>query len=235
MVLKAAPPASPADAEQRLALVEELRPLAARINAGDLSVISIGDRCVTSGVLEALELKTKAFPFDWLFSSLAMVAHCLRDDFAEFLNPGQYEPVPLEQRSKPTVHRTHHRLYRDTFGVEHVFNHHDMPRSLPHFERAVGRFRVAPNPHLVHITGRRDPDIVAQVEAVAQAAESKVLAVCITHDATTVAAEIRHFAGGEDYDVFEMATEAPLQALGFSNARDEEAFARLLRESVDQA
>ena len=39
-----------------------------------------------------------------------------------------------------------------------MFNHHRMPRSLPHFERAVERFRTAPNPVFVHMSILKSPD-----------------------------------------------------------------------------
>lgn len=228
MALRIPPPATPKDAEKRARLVEALAPLAKRIAARDLSLISIGGHCITSGLLQTLGLRLRSYPFDWLFSSLRMIEHCLRDDFAEFLNPAQYEPVPVEQRSKPGVNRTDHRLYRDEFGVEHVFNHHDMPEKLAHFERTVRRFQGAPNPHLLHIAQERPAEILEQVEAVARASEGKVLAVCVTRDPTVVAPEARHFASGEDYDIYELPTRARLKGLGFGSPRDEQAFGRLL-------
>lgn len=235
MALKVLPPESPEDAEKRARLVEALRPLAERVAARDLSLISIGGQCVTSGLLQTFGLRLTSYPFDWLFSSLRMIEHCLRDDFSEFLNPAQYEPVPVEARGKPTVHRTHHRLYRDEFGVEHVFNHHDMPEKLPHFERTVRRFQRAPNRRLVHIARHRPADFVEQVAAVAQATDGKVLAVSVAPEPTAVAPEIRHFASGDDYDIYEMSTEAPLKALGFGSAQDEEAFGRLLLDHFHPA
>jgi len=227
------PPASPDETEERARLIEALRPLAERVAADDLNLISIGDRCLTSSVLGALGLKPRAFPFDWLFSSLGMVRHCLSDDFAEFLNPEQHERVPMAERGKPGIHRAHHRLYRDAFGVQHVFMHHEMPESLPHFERAVERFRNAHNPILLHITARRSQKVAGEVAEVADAANARVLAVCVSHSPTNAAPEIRSFAAGDDYEIFDMATEAPANSLSFGKASDEEAFARLLLDRLN--
>lgn len=228
MALKVLPPDTPAQAEARSFLVDELRPVADRIAAHDLSLISIGSRCTTCGALDAVGLRDKAYPFDWLYSSLPMVEHCLRDDFTEFLNPDQYEPVPVEARAKPSIHCTQHRLYRDSFGVEHVFNHHEMPEALEHFERAVTRFRQAPNPHLIHISRHSGPQIIAQVEAVARLTDAQVLAICIAPAEPGISPGLIEAASGDGYMVYEMTTEAPLAALGFATAEDELAFGQIL-------
>jgi hypothetical protein len=121
--------------------------------------ISLGADCVVAFMLERMGLREASYPFDWLFSSLPMVEHCLEDDFASFLDPSQHEPL--------THKRSDHRLYRDRFGIERVFNHHGMPRELEHFERAVERFRTAPDPVFIHIVVATppDPDCLARVRA----------------------------------------------------------------------
>jgi hypothetical protein len=116
---------------------------------GRITPISLGPTCYTAILLERLGLRRRAFPFDWLFSSLAMVEHCLDDDFQTFLDPAQHQP--LGPRT------TDHVFYRDTFGVEEVFEHHAMPTSRGHFIRAIERFKTAPNPVFLHIS-KRPPD-----------------------------------------------------------------------------
>ncbi len=110
------------------------------------TVISLGTHCFTSAMLRRWGLRDWSGPFDWLFSSAAMVAHCIEDDFQLLLDPAQFEPVPLRERAAgPTANRVQHRYYQEVFGVDHVFNHHDvhLPDDYGHFVRAVDRFRQA--------------------------------------------------------------------------------------------
>ncbi len=81
-----------------------------------------------------------------------MVEHCLDDDFATFLDPGQCEPL-----SRDKADQINHRFYLETFNLVSVFNHHRMPKQMPHFVRAVDRFRTAPRPVFIHIV-RQEPD-----------------------------------------------------------------------------
>ena len=114
------------------------------------TAISLGRDCIPSILLDRLGMREAAYPFDWLFSSLEMVEHCLVDDFRTFLDPNQHEPVGPR--------RSEHRFYRERFGVNRVFNHHAMPENIPHFERAIERFKSAPDPVFVHIDRTRSPD-----------------------------------------------------------------------------
>jgi hypothetical protein len=129
---------------------EGLLRLQAAVAAGEVTFISVGPQCRSAAILRRLGLRSASYPFDWLFSSLGMVEHCLDDDFRTFLDPDEHDTVPLEERPDPHTHRTHHRFYR-SMGIDFVFNHHEMPESLAHFQRAVDRFRSAPNPIFVHI------------------------------------------------------------------------------------
>lgn len=106
--------------------------------------ISLGTHCFTASFLRRWGLRTESGPFDWLFSSVPMITHILDDDFKVFLDRSQYEPVPEHERKDgPLANRVHHRFYRDTFGVQHVFNHHDahLDSAYEHFVRCVERFR----------------------------------------------------------------------------------------------
>jgi hypothetical protein len=106
--------------------------------------ISLGTHCFTASFLRRWGLRTASGPFDWLFSSVPMITHILDDDFKVFLDRGQYEPVPEHDRKDgPLANRVHHRFYREAFGVQHVFNHHDahLDPAYAHFVRCVERFR----------------------------------------------------------------------------------------------
>jgi hypothetical protein len=120
------------------------------VSEGRVTPISIGPACTASELLDHLGLRQAAFPFDWIVSSLPMVEHCLDDDFRTFLDPTHYR--------WRTKRGSDHAFYRDKFGVDGVFPHHKMPANLPHFERAVGRFRTAPNPVFVYMKVGSAPD-----------------------------------------------------------------------------
>jgi hypothetical protein len=108
-------------------------------------VVALGTHCFTAALLKRWGWRREAGPFDWLFSTIPMVTHIIEDDFARFLDPSEYQPVPVEQRrAGPDANRVHHAFYRQHFGVEHVFNHHDvhLPEVYQHFVRAVDRFRA---------------------------------------------------------------------------------------------
>jgi hypothetical protein len=108
------------------------------------NIVSLGTHCFTSGLLRRWGLRSSSGPFDWTFSSIGMVAHCVDDDFATFLDRSQYQPVPVEQRrAGPNANRVNHAYYLDKHRVEFVFNHHDvhLPEDYAHFQRTVQRFR----------------------------------------------------------------------------------------------
>ncbi|WP_322086309.1 DUF1796 family putative cysteine peptidase [Burkholderia sp. BCC1999] len=109
-------------------------------------IVSLGTHCFTSYLLKSFGLKAYSGPFDWLFSSPAMIEHCLIDNFGMFLDQSYYEPVPLERRRDgANVNKVDHRFYRNEFGVNYVFNHHDvhMAADYGYVTRCVNRFRAS--------------------------------------------------------------------------------------------
>jgi hypothetical protein len=51
---------------------------------------SLGGICHSAQLLKINELKKASYPFDWIFSSMSMVKHCIEDDFNTFLDKSQY-------------------------------------------------------------------------------------------------------------------------------------------------
>ena len=49
-------------------------------------VCSLGNRCHTAYLLKKCNLKKTSYPFDWIFSDLYMILHCIEDNFNKFLN-----------------------------------------------------------------------------------------------------------------------------------------------------
>jgi hypothetical protein len=120
-----------------------LRSLMGELPATD--IVGLGTHCFTASLLRRWGLRGWSGPFDWLFSTVPMITHCLEDDFKMFLDRAHYEPVPKELRPHgPDTNRVHHATYRRMFGVDYVFNHHDAHLDEHHayFVRCVDRLRA---------------------------------------------------------------------------------------------
>ena len=118
-------------------------------------MISLGCRCSQSSVYKAMGARRYACPFDWIFSSAAMVSHCLRDDFRDFLDKHQYylngtsfDAIGLKPGSAPRERKLiGHNTYSEmTAGVGRgtIFNHRDPlhdDSDYLYIQRCVQRFR----------------------------------------------------------------------------------------------
>ena len=106
-------------------------------------VASLGTHCYASWALKQEGLKRYSLPFDWIFSTVSMVRHCIEDDFKTFLDRRHHGVNPLESRPGPEDDVGFHRFYEEEFGVRSVFNHQDPTDDATHayFVRAVQRFR----------------------------------------------------------------------------------------------
>ncbi|MCU1621238.1 MAG: hypothetical protein JWL79_83 [Frankiales bacterium] len=117
------------------------------------NVVGVGTHCLTATLLRDLQLRHFSLPFDWIFSSPEMVVHALHDDFAVFLDRSHHVTVPEHQRPTPGANLAHHTHYRENFGVDYVFNHHDpvvSDAAYSYLQRSVQRFR-----DLEHQEGRK--------------------------------------------------------------------------------
>lgn len=109
-------------------------------------VVILGTHCYTSALLKRANLKRWSGPFDWIFSSPAMVSHILNDNFQKFLDRTYYKPIPLHERvPNPEYNRVEHEFYLDKFGIGSIFNHHEahLDNDYQYFVRCVSRFRTA--------------------------------------------------------------------------------------------
>ena len=109
------------------------------MNAPAESVISLGSLCLTATLLQSMGLKTESYPFDWIFSYPAMVAHCLDDNFATLLDQSQYVPVQDSDNRQ-----AYHQFYnRNPESVAPVFNHRNPATEgdYQYLQRCVARFR----------------------------------------------------------------------------------------------
>jgi hypothetical protein len=110
-------------------------------------ILSVGTHCITSNTLKRFGLKKYSGPFDWIFSNIAMVAHCIGDDFSIFLDRNLHSIVPPEERQIDGANFCDHLFYLENFGVRFVFNHFDVSKHeyYEYYVRCVDRFRSAIN------------------------------------------------------------------------------------------
>jgi hypothetical protein len=110
-----------------------------------MTYCSLGGLCHSAQLLKINDLKKESYPFDWIFSSLPMVEHCIKDDFKTFLDKSQYIDYTTNITLKET--QCEHRFYGKMLGnPEHniIFNHHNPlsnENDYAYFERCVNRFR----------------------------------------------------------------------------------------------
>ena len=109
------------------------------------NVISIGCHCATAGELKRFGLKPRSYPFDWIFSTIEMTAHCITDDFSIFLDRSFHRRVSDEEKMFRSANACQHIFYKEKFGVDFVFNHKDITKSeeFSYYVRCVERFRAA--------------------------------------------------------------------------------------------
>lgn len=108
-------------------------------------LIPFGTTCYVALLAQQLGLRSESYPFDWIFSSAAMIADCLEDDFEAFLDPRYHRSTPSDERADPHVNCAQHTLFFDRYGIANVFNHRDItqPEHLAYFRRSVDRLRKA--------------------------------------------------------------------------------------------
>lgn len=126
-----------------------IRALAGRRSSSIVEHVSLGTFCHTAAGLRDAGLRRWSGPFDWIFSSPAMAAACLDDDFAALLDPAQLESVPERERTHNAKRQCRHPDYEARYGLPIVFNHHDPASSLIDLQklrRSVARFRAALQP-----------------------------------------------------------------------------------------
>jgi hypothetical protein len=101
-------------------------------------VLSFGAFCLTAKTLTDAGMRAFAAPLDWVFSSPAMIAHCVGDDWRAFLDPEQYmEHAGLD----PHVG---HRLYSKMAKKAKIFLHRSplVPEEYAYYTRCVDRMRA---------------------------------------------------------------------------------------------
>lgn len=117
-----------------------------RREPGAFNHVSLGSNCQMAHALKRLGLRGWSGPFDWVFTLPPMVRDCLADDFRAFTDRAQLETIPLSEREGPDITRGRHRLYRERYGLDCIFNHHDPAADDADFaflQAGVRRLRAA--------------------------------------------------------------------------------------------
>ena len=99
-------------------------------------VCSLGPRCHTACLLKRNNLKKTSYPFDWIFTNIDMVLHCLEDDFNIFLDKTYFTIKDTASKSQQ------HSYYRENID-DHMFNHHNplIVKDYNYFVRCIARFK----------------------------------------------------------------------------------------------
>lgn len=113
-----------------------------------MKFISIGPYCSTADILKENNLRTEAYPFDYIFSSLEMVKNCINDKFKIFLDKKYYIPGNDNNSTRHSFYCTfldtqllleHHiqcnysKSYKVSSG--NLFNHHNLIEDNGNYEK----------------------------------------------------------------------------------------------------
>jgi len=82
-----------------------------------MEFISIGPYCASAYILERHNLRTNAYPFDYIFSSLEFVKHAINDKFDIFLDKQYY-------KNGSSNNNMHHSFYSNFIDTEILKQHH---------------------------------------------------------------------------------------------------------------
>jgi hypothetical protein len=112
-----------------------------------MEFVSIGPYCTTADILKEHSLRLNAYPFDYIFSSLKMVTHCIKDNFDIFLDKQYYRNGTNECSTKHSFYckfldteilQKHHikHKYHNNYKVScgNLFNHHNLITDKNNYE-----------------------------------------------------------------------------------------------------
>lgn len=113
-----------------------------------MKFISIGPWCTTADILKSNNLRTEAYPFDYIFSSLEIVKHCINDKFNTFLDKKYYTSGNKYDSTRHTFYckfldtpllLEHHfkNNYSNDYKVSsgNLFNHHNLIQDNGDYEK----------------------------------------------------------------------------------------------------
>jgi hypothetical protein len=98
------------------------------------TICSLGPNCHAAQIMKRLNWKQESHPFDWIFSSPAIILDCLKDRFEKFLDTQYY------LRDSGCEGNTHSHYFQDTTLT--MFNHYNplRPEHSDYYRRCITRF-----------------------------------------------------------------------------------------------
>jgi hypothetical protein len=108
--------------------------------------VALGTFCHVAAALRESGLRRWTGPFDWIFSTPAMIAACIEEDFATFLDAGNLRSVPEAELTNGARKQCRHVLFESRYGLPAIFNHHDPAARVEDAEalrRSADRMRKA--------------------------------------------------------------------------------------------
>jgi hypothetical protein len=115
-----------------------------------MEIISVGFYCLTSHYIRSITNdRSESYPFDWLFTSIDMVKHCIETKFAFFLDKKYYISNGLGMFHiyyQPFINNlmihTHNEGFIPRGHLPRIFNHHNLTRPdvYESFKRRCERF-----------------------------------------------------------------------------------------------
>jgi len=112
-----------------------------------MEFVSIGPYCKTAEILIANNLRQNAYPFDYIFSSLEIVHHCIKDKFKIFLDKKYYSRGNCKYSTRHNFYCKYldtdillkHHIndnYNSDYQVSNgnLFNHHNLLKNASHYE-----------------------------------------------------------------------------------------------------
>ncbi|MBA1259186.1 DUF1796 family putative cysteine peptidase [Pseudomonas oryzihabitans] len=207
--------------------------LASTLHDSSYSYFSIGDHCATASILKKFNQRNCSTPFDWIFSSLDMVSHCIEDDFSTFLDRSHYRSVGADQRSEKDANLCDHQFYLENFGVKFVFNHHDplTEKDYAYFVRCIERFRLAlnnPDARLIYLG--RNPS-VEEISRLDNALQGKACRAIVFNLHRNIAASLPHFEVAKKFagvTVVDFFARSDVGAIGFTDPFDDFMFSHVV-------
>ena len=123
-------------------------------------IFSLGHRCTSTSLIKEMHQKFESYPFDWIVTKLDTIAHCIEDDFTEFLKIDNYDNMTSETFNICDGEKRHiinenviyNKYYEEqsqhsndigTYGMKLCMTHHDIrkEKDYQYFERCIQRFR----------------------------------------------------------------------------------------------
>lgn len=200
------------------------------------AILSAGTHCITSYTLKKHGLKSFSGPFDWIFSNLGMINHCIADSFQTFLDKRHFIKIPDGHRVSNDTQFCDHQFYKTEYNVVNMFNHYDamIEKNYLYYQRCSNRFMSSLTSGERNIVLCLIPedlfveqDYISLVETVNKFPKQELLVIrCIKSSWTDFGFNLVHQQGV--HKLLDMHITGDTGPVEFTHSADEMNFIRLL-------